>query len=786
MSVISGWFVRIAAAIFCSEHGLADLRLRDDEAALALADGREEVEDAPGDLRRRRFEAQPLGREVGRQVLERRPLLHLLGRLPGDGADVGEGEEALVLARRAHVGLDGVAEAEGVGLDLLGGDEDVVGRGQVVVLGAAEEAVAGLADLEHAGADDQRQRLEGAGVEVGGVAGEAVVEGAAALVVAGALLGRHRVEIAAARKLARELALGLQEVRRGVGAAFELPALLHPQHRTLALDARVRAAALPVATAARTVAAVLAWLTARPVRTLRTVGAGAVGARTLVAARAVGALRTVGAGAVGALSVRTGALVAVFAGRGSGVRRGCRGAAVVALVVTVAAPSSASAAALLLVSVLAIRIGVGSRGIGRARVGFAGAGFARAAARRRLALGAVGGEVACARGGESEGDGDGFVATREPGGAVVGAVRGPAVPVGAPGAVVAPIAVATAFVAVKRAEVDALDAAAALATPGRGLVARIAVRAVTCVASRAVVGRAGVWLVVARLGVGAARRRVGGAGAGFLGGAVGFHLGLCAARPLGRRRGVGIDDREGEAVGGGRVGVGRSDRRVGGFRFLRGARRLRRGRFGSVAACRGGAFGVDFGLAAAVSALDRRRFDGHGVRVGGGGGARAAGWGGLALGAGFEDDVDEILAREIGRVDAGLAGLGVERVVGQLLKIADLHPGRTGRASRPAEGGAADGLERGLGAETGREATLERAAAARPKSLRATAVKRHPHIHGSPPGRAGAPARSAGLFRFNSGCSRPALSLRAQRGNLVVQGAVEPDCHIATSLCSSN
>ena len=48
MSVTSGWFVVIGVRDRLQEHRLAGARRRDDQAALPLADGREEVEDARG------------------------------------------------------------------------------------------------------------------------------------------------------------------------------------------------------------------------------------------------------------------------------------------------------------------------------------------------------------------------------------------------------------------------------------------------------------------------------------------------------------------------------------------------------------------------------------------------------------------------------------------------------------------------------------------------------------------------------------------------------------------
>jgi hypothetical protein len=68
------------------DHGLAGLGRRDDEAALSLADGREQVDDARAE--RLGLDGEPFGRVYGRQVSERGPPAPL--RVAVDRLDAGE------------------------------------------------------------------------------------------------------------------------------------------------------------------------------------------------------------------------------------------------------------------------------------------------------------------------------------------------------------------------------------------------------------------------------------------------------------------------------------------------------------------------------------------------------------------------------------------------------------------------------------------------------------------------------------------------------------------------
>ena len=89
------------------------------------------------------------------QVVEEDLLLRAVGRLEVDRVHLDEGEVALVLLGRADLAADGVAGAQVELADLRGRDVDVVGPGQVAVLGGAQEAEAVGQDLQHALGEDQ-------------------------------------------------------------------------------------------------------------------------------------------------------------------------------------------------------------------------------------------------------------------------------------------------------------------------------------------------------------------------------------------------------------------------------------------------------------------------------------------------------------------------------------------------------------------------------------------------------------------------------------------------------
>src|SRR5205807_882571 len=139
------------------QHRLAGLRRGDDQAALALANRRDQVDGARGQILGgavAAFELQTLGRMERRQVLEQHLVARALGRIEVDLADLQQREIALAVLRRADQAGDGVAGAQVEAADLAGAHVNVVGTGEVGTVGGAQEAEAVLQDLEHTVAVD--------------------------------------------------------------------------------------------------------------------------------------------------------------------------------------------------------------------------------------------------------------------------------------------------------------------------------------------------------------------------------------------------------------------------------------------------------------------------------------------------------------------------------------------------------------------------------------------------------------------------------------------------------
>ena len=139
------------------QHGLAGARRRHDQRALALADRRDDVDDARREILLGRIlvlHLQPLVGIERRQVVEVDLVARLLGVLEIDGVDLEQREVALAVLRAADLAVDGVAGAKAEAADLRGRDVDVVGAGQVVRLRRAQEAEAVGQHLDDAFADD--------------------------------------------------------------------------------------------------------------------------------------------------------------------------------------------------------------------------------------------------------------------------------------------------------------------------------------------------------------------------------------------------------------------------------------------------------------------------------------------------------------------------------------------------------------------------------------------------------------------------------------------------------
>ena len=138
------------------QQGLSCLGRRYDEHALALAYGREHVHDTAADVAHVSVAEQVelLVREERGQEIERHAVPDIFGGASVHGLDVHEREVLVAFAGRAYLAGHGVAALEGVVLDLLLRNVDVVGGIQIIVVGGAEETVSVRHYLQHSGGLD--------------------------------------------------------------------------------------------------------------------------------------------------------------------------------------------------------------------------------------------------------------------------------------------------------------------------------------------------------------------------------------------------------------------------------------------------------------------------------------------------------------------------------------------------------------------------------------------------------------------------------------------------------
>ena len=132
------------------EHGFAGARRSDDQSALTLADGNQHVHDAGAHVVSHGFELQAFLRIERRQVVKENLVAGFVRRLEVYGFDLDQREVLLALVRRTDLAADGVTGLEVELANLRGGDIDVIGPGQVVVIRGTEEAVAVRKNFQNA------------------------------------------------------------------------------------------------------------------------------------------------------------------------------------------------------------------------------------------------------------------------------------------------------------------------------------------------------------------------------------------------------------------------------------------------------------------------------------------------------------------------------------------------------------------------------------------------------------------------------------------------------------
>ncbi len=132
----------------CKQDGLTRARRGDNHAALAEAERRDQIDDPHVDLVRSRLELDAPLRMQGRQVVEANLFAELVGIFKIDRLDPQKREIALVFLGGPDLARDDRAGFQAETANLAGRDVDIVGAGEVVVIGAPQEAEAVGKDLE--------------------------------------------------------------------------------------------------------------------------------------------------------------------------------------------------------------------------------------------------------------------------------------------------------------------------------------------------------------------------------------------------------------------------------------------------------------------------------------------------------------------------------------------------------------------------------------------------------------------------------------------------------------
>ncbi len=135
------------------EHGLTRFGLSHNEAALALADGGEHIyhADALVFLVSVAQEIEFLRREEGSEEIEGYAVPYKFRRTAVDELDLDQGKILVSFARRTDFSGDGVSVFEGILLDLLLGNVDIVRGIEVIVITGAEEAITVRHNFQDAG-----------------------------------------------------------------------------------------------------------------------------------------------------------------------------------------------------------------------------------------------------------------------------------------------------------------------------------------------------------------------------------------------------------------------------------------------------------------------------------------------------------------------------------------------------------------------------------------------------------------------------------------------------------
>ena len=134
-------------------HGLAGLGRRHQQTALALADRRDDVDDAAGDVflgLDLALQLERLVRMQRRQILEQDLVLARLGRLAVDQVELGHRRVTLAILRRADLALDLVAGVQVEAANLRRRHINVVGVGEIRGFRRSQESEPVRQHFQHA------------------------------------------------------------------------------------------------------------------------------------------------------------------------------------------------------------------------------------------------------------------------------------------------------------------------------------------------------------------------------------------------------------------------------------------------------------------------------------------------------------------------------------------------------------------------------------------------------------------------------------------------------------
>src|SRR5271167_877710 len=136
------------------EHGLAGAGRGHNQAALPLADRREQVHNTCADVLANGLELDTLLRIQRREVVEEDLVARLFRRLEVDCLDFDQREILLALMWRAYLPADGIACLQVELADLRRRNVNVVRTRKVVVIGRAQKAIAVRQDFQYSLRED--------------------------------------------------------------------------------------------------------------------------------------------------------------------------------------------------------------------------------------------------------------------------------------------------------------------------------------------------------------------------------------------------------------------------------------------------------------------------------------------------------------------------------------------------------------------------------------------------------------------------------------------------------